>query len=92
LFDRSAFGSPPRVLTFTVSPPIVATHFGAEVSYSKNWIFKSETLWYDRWQQVLAMQDQIQFLEIVTWNDYGESHYGELREELGTASLDVFAL
>ncbi|KAK8858755.1 hypothetical protein IAR55_002984 [Kwoniella newhampshirensis] len=52
-----------------------STHFGPEVSYSKNWVFKSETLWKDRWDEILSMGDQLDFLEIVTWNDYGESHY-----------------
>ncbi|WWD18650.1 hypothetical protein CI109_103103 [Kwoniella shandongensis] len=52
-----------------------STHFGQEVSYSKNWVFKSETLWKDRWEQILSLGDKLDFLEIVTWNDYGESHY-----------------
>ncbi|OGM43642.1 hypothetical protein ABOM_008516 [Aspergillus bombycis] len=49
------------------------THFGGEVSYSKNWVFPSDLLWYDRWQQILSLGPR--FVEIVTWNDYGESHY-----------------
>ncbi|OHF01937.1 mutanase [Colletotrichum orchidophilum] len=53
--------------------PWFSTHFGPEVPYSKNWVFPSDTLWYDRWQQILSLQPR--FLEIVTWNDYGESHY-----------------
>lgn len=53
--------------------PWFFTHFGPEVSYSKNWIFPADLLWYDRWQEILAMQPR--FVEIVTWNDYGESHY-----------------
>ncbi|WVF68989.1 hypothetical protein IAT40_003763 [Kwoniella sp. CBS 6097] len=50
------------------------THFGKEVPWSKNWLFKSETLWKDRWDQMLELGDQVDFIEIVTWNDYGESH------------------
>lgn len=50
-----------------------STHFGPEVSYSKNWVFPGDTLWYDRWQQILSLQPR--FVEIITWNDYGESHY-----------------
>ncbi|KAE8149360.1 alpha-1,3-glucanase/mutanase [Aspergillus avenaceus] len=49
------------------------THFGSEVSYSKNWVFPSDLLWYNRWQQILGLSPR--FVEIVTWNDYGESHY-----------------
>lgn len=55
--------------------PWFSTHFGKEVSYPKNWLFKSETLWVDRWNQILQLGDKLQFIEIVTWNDYGESHY-----------------
>ncbi|OIW25565.1 putative alpha-1,3-glucanase/mutanase [Coniochaeta ligniaria NRRL 30616] len=50
-----------------------STHFGPEVPYSKNWVFPSNLLWYDRWNEVLALGPL--FLEIITWNDYGESHY-----------------
>jgi hypothetical protein len=49
------------------------THFGPEVPYSKNWVFPSDLLWYNRWLQVLNMAPL--FIEIVTRNDYGESHY-----------------
>nr|XP_019045434.1 hypothetical protein I302_05824 [Kwoniella bestiolae CBS 10118]OCF24364.1 hypothetical protein I302_05824 [Kwoniella bestiolae CBS 10118] len=50
------------------------THFGKEVPYSKNWLFKSENLWKERWDQILELGDKLNFLELVTWNDYGESH------------------
>ncbi|KAK3942619.1 glycosyl hydrolase family 71-domain-containing protein [Diplogelasinospora grovesii] len=50
-----------------------STHFGPEVPYSKNWVFPSDLLWFERWTEILTMQPPM--LEIVTWNDYGESHY-----------------
>ncbi|KAJ5673050.1 hypothetical protein N7507_002177 [Penicillium longicatenatum] len=50
-----------------------STHFGSDVSYSKNWVFPSDLLWYRRWHEILALQPR--FVEIITWNDYGESHY-----------------
>ncbi|EXU97735.1 alpha-1,3-glucanase (glycoside hydrolase family 71) domain protein [Metarhizium robertsii] len=53
--------------------PWFFTHFGPEVSYSKNWVFPGGSLIFDRWNQVL--QKRFPMLEIVTWNDYGESHY-----------------
>ncbi|KAL4786861.1 glycosyl hydrolase family 71-domain-containing protein [Aspergillus varians] len=53
--------------------PWFFTHFGPEVPYSKNWVFPGDLLWYDRWLQLLDMGPR--FIEIVTWNDYGESHY-----------------
>ncbi|CAI7587307.1 unnamed protein product [Penicillium glandicola] len=53
--------------------PWFSTHFGAEVSYPKNWVFPSDLLWYDRWREILSLSPR--FVEIITWNDYGESHY-----------------
>ncbi|KAF8305793.1 glycoside hydrolase family 71 protein [Clavulina sp. PMI_390] len=50
-----------------------STHYGAEVPYSKNWVFPGDLLWYNRWVEIL--QEQPQYVEIITWNDYGESHY-----------------
>ena len=41
--------------------------------WSKNWIYGSETLLTERWQQIIALQPD--FLEIITWNDYSESSY-----------------
>ncbi|ORY67182.1 glycosyl hydrolase family 71-domain-containing protein [Pseudomassariella vexata] len=53
--------------------PWFFTHFGKEVSYTKNWVFPSDLLWYNRWNEILTLQpDSVQ---IVSWNDYGESHY-----------------
>lgn len=53
--------------------PWFSTHFGPEVPYSKNWVFPGDDLWYKRWNEIVALQPR--FVEIVTWNDYGESHY-----------------
>ncbi|CAN8097837.1 unnamed protein product [Discula destructiva] len=50
-----------------------STHYGPEVSYSKNFVFPSDLLWYNRWNEILSLGPR--FLEIITWNDYGESHY-----------------
>lgn len=40
---------------------------------SKAWVFPGDLLWFRRWNEILALAPQM--LEIVTWNDYGESHY-----------------
>ena len=53
--------------------PWFFTHYGAEVSYSKNWVFPSDLLWYNRWAEILQLGPQ--YVEIISWNDYGESHY-----------------
>ncbi|KAI1405037.1 glycoside hydrolase family 71 protein [Hypoxylon fuscum] len=41
--------------------------------YSKNWYSSSDSLWYDRLKQVLDILPE--YVEIITWNDYGESSY-----------------
>jgi hypothetical protein len=41
--------------------------------WSKNFLWRGDDLWYDRWQQVLDVQPEM--VEIISWNDYGESHY-----------------
>ncbi|KAL1970913.1 hypothetical protein VTN77DRAFT_2747 [Rasamsonia byssochlamydoides] len=41
--------------------------------WSKNWLWRGDDLWHDRWQQVIELQPEM--VEIITWNDYGESHY-----------------
>ncbi|OJJ50397.1 hypothetical protein ASPZODRAFT_129014 [Penicilliopsis zonata CBS 506.65] len=41
--------------------------------YDKNWVWNGDNLWYDRWQQALDLSPD--FLEIISWNDFGESHY-----------------
>ncbi|PSR90640.1 glycosyl hydrolase family 71-domain-containing protein [Coniella lustricola] len=53
--------------------PWFSTHYGPEVTYSKNFVFPSDFLWFNRWQEVLATSPE--FVEMITWNDYGESHY-----------------
>lgn len=48
--------------------------------YKKNWLWRGDDLWFDRWQEVIFLQPD--FVEIITWNDYGESHYiGPLHDE-----------
>ncbi|KAI8628405.1 glycoside hydrolase family 71 protein [Xylariaceae sp. FL1651] len=39
----------------------------------KNWYSSSDSLWFDRWKQVLDIMPE--YIEIITWNDYGESSY-----------------
>ncbi|KAL6229448.1 glycosyl hydrolase family 71-domain-containing protein [Aspergillus navahoensis] len=47
--------------------------------YKKNWLWRGDDLWYDRWQEIWYLKPP--FVEIISWNDYGESHYiGPLRD------------
>ena len=42
-------------------------------SLSKTWTWRGNKLFNERWQAAQALQPQ--FVEIITWNDFGESHY-----------------
>ncbi|KAB8261806.1 glycosyl hydrolase family 71-domain-containing protein [Aspergillus pseudonomiae] len=47
--------------------------------YKKNWLWRGDNLWYDRWQEIWYLKPP--FVQIISWNDYGESHYiGPLRD------------
>lgn len=48
--------------------PWFSTHFN-----SKNWVFICENLPTLRWEQMLSLKPDL--VEIISWNDYGESHY-----------------
>ncbi|KAJ5506348.1 hypothetical protein N7453_005305 [Penicillium expansum] len=48
--------------------PWFSTHFN-----TKNWVFVCENLPTLRWEQMLSLQPDL--VEIISWNDYGESHY-----------------
>jgi len=52
--------------------PWFFTHYGPE-TYNKNFVFPGDLVWFQRWNGILASPPR--FLEIQTWNDYGESHY-----------------
>lgn len=43
--------------------------------YNKNWMWPQENmnLWATRWTQILYLQPD--YVEIISWNDFGESHY-----------------
>ncbi|CAM1502357.1 Fc.00g043410.m01.CDS01 [Cosmosporella sp. VM-42] len=48
--------------------PWFSTHFN-----TKNWVFVCEEQPAYRWEQMLVMQPEL--VEIISWNDFGESHY-----------------
>ena len=89
MFSRWFFVSHECTPRLPITDELLQTHFGPEVSYSKNWVFPStmvfhavlsliliysgDMLIYLRWLEILANPPQ--YLELVTWNDYGESHY-----------------
>ncbi|KAH8602718.1 putative glucan endo-1,3-alpha-glucosidase agn1 [Bisporella sp. PMI_857] len=42
-------------------------------SSPKAWVWRGDDLWADRWAQTLELQPE--FVQIVTWNDFGEASY-----------------
>lgn len=64
--------------------PVSPWFFTNLPGYNKNWLWRGDDLWYDRWQEVWYLQPE--FIEIISWNDYGESHYiGPLDDKQYTA-------
>jgi glucan endo-1,3-alpha-glucosidase len=55
--------------------PFFYTHFGAN-SWNKNWLYRGDDwLYATRWEQIISMREKVKMMEILTWNDYGESSY-----------------
>jgi glucan endo-1,3-alpha-glucosidase len=42
-------------------------------AYNKAWVWRGDDMWHDRWDQIDQVEPDL--VQIVTWNDYGESHY-----------------
>ncbi|KAI0698316.1 glycoside hydrolase family 71 protein [Cerioporus squamosus] len=63
-----------RTFMAAVSPWFF-THYGPK-SWNKNFIYRGDDwLFVRRWTQLIAMRDQVDIVQIISWNDYGESHY-----------------
>ncbi|KAI5452377.1 hypothetical protein NCC49_000937 [Naganishia albida] len=58
--------------------PWFFTHYGTTGpwAWNKNWIYRSDdNLYASRWQQILDDKFDPEFVQLISWNDYGESHY-----------------
>ncbi|KAH9927687.1 glycoside hydrolase family 71 protein [Fomitopsis serialis] len=55
--------------------PWFFVHYSPQ-TYDKNWIYLADYWSYVvRWETLIANRDQVDVVEVVTWNDYSESHY-----------------
>ncbi|KAH9936318.1 glycoside hydrolase [Fomitopsis serialis] len=55
--------------------PWFFTHY-PQSSYNKNWLYLMDNQGYNtRWETLISNRDSVDIVEIVTWNDYGESSY-----------------
>jgi hypothetical protein len=43
--------------------------------YGKNWLWRGDDLWFQRWQHAISIDRRPDYIQIISWNDYGESHY-----------------
>ncbi|KAI0300444.1 glycoside hydrolase family 71 protein [Multifurca ochricompacta] len=55
--------------------PWFFTHYGPD-SWNKNWTYRGDDwLLVRRWEHLLAHRNGIDIVQVISWNDYGESHY-----------------
>ncbi|KAM3079161.1 Glucan endo-1,3-alpha-glucosidase agn1 [Clarireedia jacksonii] len=57
--------------------------------WDKNWLWRGDDLWYDRWEEALFVQPEL--IEIISWNDFGECHYVGPVDETDVGIYDLFA-
>lgn len=68
-FQRNAKAS--KKLYMAAVSPCFFTHYS-----EKNWIYRSDdNLYISRWKELIAMPSPPDFIQILSWNDLGESHY-----------------
>ncbi|KAI0682732.1 glycosyl hydrolase family 71-domain-containing protein [Cytidiella melzeri] len=69
--DQSYISNLPGRSYMAAASPWFFTHYT-----SKNFIYRADDwLLSERWEGLIANRGVVNFVEINTWNDYGESHY-----------------
>ncbi|KAJ7044153.1 glycoside hydrolase [Mycena alexandri] len=64
-----------RLTYMAAVSPWFFTHFSPQ-TFNKNFIFLADQHLYSRrWESLIAERDSVDLVEVVTWNDFGESHY-----------------
>ncbi|PQE12788.1 alpha-13-glucanase mutanase protein [Rutstroemia sp. NJR-2017a BBW] len=69
--------------------PISPWFFTNLPQWDKNWLWRGDDLWYDRWEEALYVQPDL--IEIISWNDFGESHYVGPVDETDEGIFDALA-
>ncbi|KAH9855566.1 glycosyl hydrolase family 71-domain-containing protein [Lenzites betulinus] len=55
--------------------PWFFTHYGPD-TYNKNFIYRGDDwLFAARWEQLVQNRTTVPLTEVISWNDFGESHY-----------------
>ncbi|KAK3988676.1 glycosyl hydrolase family 71-domain-containing protein [Cladorrhinum sp. PSN332] len=65
----NALGTKPYMM------PISPWFYTNMPGYKKNWIWHGDDLWFQRWQQAVSLDRKPDYIQIISWNDFGESHY-----------------
>ncbi|KAJ7655358.1 glycoside hydrolase family 71 protein [Mycena rosella] len=74
--DRHHLSNLSSAQTFMAAvSPWFFTHYGPD-SWDKNWIYRGDDwLFARRWEQLIEMRARVDIVQVISWNDYGESHY-----------------
>ncbi|KAJ3534356.1 hypothetical protein NMY22_g6963 [Coprinellus aureogranulatus] len=68
-------GEENRPVYMAAVSPWFYTHYGPN-SFNKNWIFLADQhLYVKRWESIVESRLQVDIIQILSWNDFGESHY-----------------
>ncbi|KAI0711667.1 glycoside hydrolase family 71 protein [Earliella scabrosa] len=55
--------------------PWFFTHYGKD-TFNKNWIYRGDDwLLSQRWEMLIQNRTSVQLAQLISWNDFGESHY-----------------
>ncbi|KAG8919775.1 hypothetical protein FRC02_001383 [Tulasnella sp. 418] len=74
-FIDALIATPEPKTYMACASPWFYTHYGPD-TFNKNWVFKSDShLYAKRWETLIENRDSVDLVEIVTWNDFGESSY-----------------
>ncbi|KAG8902322.1 hypothetical protein FRB99_004630 [Tulasnella sp. 403] len=88
----AALQSARKMYMASISPAFF-THYGPN-TYNKNWLYVADDhLYSTRWETLINNRDQVDMVEIITWNDYGESSYIgpiEVDQPMSNAWVDGF--
>ncbi|KAF7301311.1 hypothetical protein MIND_00696200 [Mycena indigotica] len=73
-FLDGAFNLNGRTYMAAVSPWFF-THYGTD-SWNKNWIYRCDDFHFaQRWELIVQNRNLTAIAQVISWNDYGESHY-----------------
>ncbi|CUA67565.1 hypothetical protein RSOLAG22IIIB_07439 [Rhizoctonia solani] len=59
----------------TLVSPWFFIHRSGDPAINNRYMRGDNFMYRQRWQQLISNRDSLPFVEVATWNDYGESHY-----------------